>query len=86
MKNMKLKIFSLIMAASVLLSGCNSKPPADTTGDSGPVSGTTASTTVPPEVGRPVVNPENYNDAEISEAELYDKMMGGWLGQMIGVA
>ncbi len=34
----------------------------------------------------PVVDPTKYQDVEISEEELYDKMMGGWLGQMIGVA
>ena len=34
----------------------------------------------------PTVDPTKYNDAALTEDELYDKMLGGWLGQMIGVA
>ena len=91
MKNSMLKFFCLILAITVLLTGCNTKPPADTTtGDTESTSSTsdstTESTTTETEDSRPVVNPENYNEAQISETELYDKMMGGWLGQMIGVA
>ena len=90
MKSIMLKILCFMMAATILLTGCGKTPSADTTGNSEATSSTTESTTqgtTDTEAGGPpVVNPDDYNEATISEAELYDKMMGGWLGQMIGVA
>ncbi len=60
------------------------QPPAtETTTDTKPQETTTATETDP---YLPVVDPTKYTDVEMSEEELYDKMMGGWLGQMIGVA
>ncbi|MBQ2988841.1 MAG: ADP-ribosylglycohydrolase family protein [Clostridia bacterium] len=90
MKSIMLKILCLMMAATILLTGCGQKPSTGTTGTSDTTAstteGTTSGTTEEQPGGLPVVNPEKYNDAQISEEELYDKMMGGWLGQMIGVA
>ena len=83
MKNAMLKILCLLMVATIFLTGCGKTPPMDTTGESESTAGTTEATT---NNGLPVVDPTKYNDAEISESELYDKMMGSWLGQMIGVA
>ncbi|MBQ8497853.1 MAG: ADP-ribosylglycohydrolase family protein [Clostridia bacterium] len=45
---------------------------------------TTTETTTKEEI--PPVKPAEYTDFTITEEELYDKIMGGWLGQMIGVA
>ncbi len=87
MKKKILKLFCLVMAALLLLTACGRTPPADTTGGgttAGTTEGTTGTTAAPN--GRPVVDPSKYDEATISEDELYDKMMGGWLGQMIGVA
>ena len=90
MKKPFLKFCSLLTAATILLSGCAKTPPADTTGGSGTTastsSSTSASTSATQPGGLPVVDPAKYNEAAISEDALYDKMMGGWLGQMIGVA
>ena len=86
MKKPFLKLCSFLTAATVLLTGCAKTPPADTTGGSGTTASTSASTSATQPVGLPVVDPAKYNEATISEEELYDKMMGGWLGQMIGVA
>lgn len=90
MKKPLLKLCSLLTAATVLLASCNKTPPADTTGSSSTTASTSASTTESTSAtqpgGLPVVDPSKYNEATISEDELYDKMMGGWLGQMIGVA
>ena len=89
MQKSMVKICSLLMAATLLLSGCGKNPPADTTGDTGTTAGTTAGTTegtTDNPNGLPVVDPSKYDEATISEDELYDKMMGGWLGQMIGVS
>ena len=90
MKKPLLKLCSLLTAATVLLTSCNKTPPADTTGGSSTTASTSASTTESTSStqpgGLPVVDPAKYNEATISEDELYDKMMGGWLGQMIGVA
>ena len=83
MKNAMLKFFCLLMAVTILLTGCGKTPPADTSGTSESTASTTETTK---DNGLPVVDPAKYNDAEISEDELYDKMMGSWLGQMIGVA
>jgi len=87
MKGTILKFFCLILAMTVLFTGCNGNPPDNTTaGTSDTTAGTTEGSTSATEDSRPVVDPTKYNDAEISEDELYDKMMGSWLGQMIGVA
>ena len=58
-------------------------PATETTTDTQPIETTTATMTDP---YLPTVDPTKYTDAQMSEEELYDKMMGGWLGQMIGVA
>jgi hypothetical protein len=88
MKITLLKLLCLLLAATVLLTGCGKTPPANTTGDgtTESTSGTTEESTTEKEDSRPIVDPTKYNDATISEEELYDKMMGGWLGQMIGVS
>lgn len=46
----------------------------------------TSETTTETTTNEPGIDPANYQDFEISEEELHDKMLGGWLGQMIGVA
>ena len=88
MKNTLLKLLCLLLAAAFLLTGCGKTPPENTTGDGDTesTSGTTADSTTEKVDSRPVVDPTKYNEATITEEELYDKMMGGWLGQMIGVA
>ena len=86
MKKAILKLCCLVMAAMILLTGCGKTPPVDTTGDSESTAGTTESSSATQAGGFPVVDPTKYNDTTITEDELYDKMMGSWLGQMIGVA
>ena len=77
MKKPFLKLCSFLTAATVLLTGCAKTPPADTTGGSGTTASTSASTSATQPGGLPVVDPAKYNEATISEEELYDKMMGG---------
>ncbi|MBQ9747533.1 MAG: ADP-ribosylglycohydrolase family protein [Clostridia bacterium] len=59
--------------------------PVETTTDA-PVETTTATEPTTTAYGEPTPDPAGYNEKEMSEDELYDKLMGGWLGQMIGVA
>ena len=48
---------------------------------------TTSSTETTETTSKPdVIDPAQYKDAALTEDELYDKVLGGWLGQMIGVA
>ncbi len=49
---------------------------------------TTTETTVVTETTSylPVVDPSKYGEDTITEEELYDKMLGGWIGQMVGVS
>ena len=87
MKKRIQKLLCSTMAAAVLLTGCGKTPSAGTSGDTeSKTESTMESVSVTPPGSLPVVDPAKYNEAQISETELYDKMMGGWLGQMIGVA
>ena len=86
MKKPMLKFFCFILAATVLLTGCNTKPPANTTVDSTSSSSTSDSTsdstsnstsedtTSATESYLPVVDPEKYNEAQISEDVLQGKV------------
>ena len=118
MKKANLKLCSLMMAASMLLAGCNNAVSTDTSADEKEsTSSTSISTTestyhttdaiettettdmatetttttetttaTETESDLPVVDPTKYTDLELSQEALYDKMMGGWIGQMVGVA
>jgi PKD repeat protein len=89
---MKKRLFSLValfLAGALLLASCSPSNAKKTTsvaqttdgtqgGGSSSLQSTTSATTQEPSV-LPTV------DVEISEQELYDKLLGGWIGQMVGV-
>ena len=118
MKKANLKLCSLMMAASMLLAGCNNAVSTDTSADEKESTASTSisttestyhttdaiettettdmatetttttetTTATETESDLPVVDPTKYTDLELSQEALYDKMMGGWIGQMVGVA
>ena len=95
MKKYPLRIFSLALACAMLLSSCG-KMGADVTADSTAQTSDsfteiTASTecttaTILDTTGTQSVVTENDEKVEIPEKELYDKLVGGWIGQMVGVS
>ncbi|MBE6543933.1 MAG: hypothetical protein E7675_05990 [Ruminococcaceae bacterium] len=96
------KILALLLVACTLLSvaACDTNPP-ETTGSVGtptttttpgttPSATTPAGTTPAPTTTAPVtednVTPTPPKAVTITEEDLYDKIIGGWIGQMVGVA
>lgn len=120
-----IKVGCVVLAASMLLSGCGNQPvettgstsaettaaqtttaatttetssaeqttaatetTAETTTETTTAEDTTTETTYVPETTSylPFVDASKYGTTIITEDELYDKMVGGWIGQMVGVA
>ena len=84
MKKQALKLCAFLLAALLLLASCGKSGTSHTSATSASTSGTTASGSSSATSGT-VVAPEVKN-VKISEDELYDKLVGGWLGQMVGVS
>ena len=88
MKN-TLKIFAWLCLAALCLQGCASNPAiSDAPSSVGPTTSSSSAvspsgTPTPSESEDPSI-PEK-STVTISEAELLDKMEGGWIGQMVGV-
>ena len=92
------KRFNSILAlvlCTLLLCSCSSKKTTGTTSSTGGATASTAGTTsatggtsvtsgtTSATTQVPAPTPTGY--VEMTEAELYDKLLGGWLGQMVGV-
>ena len=93
MKRYGIKILALLLSAMILLCSCGKNGTDATTGTT---AGTTASSTGVPQQSTSasvtagtttgaVVPPAPSEKIRISDKELYDKLLGGWIGQMVGV-
>ena len=58
----------------------------DKTTETAETTDTSATTETTKKEDTPAIDPAEYDDFEMTEDELRDKVLGGWLGQMIGVA
>ena len=91
MKSRLTKMFALCCLTAMLLQGCTT-PQTTETGESTmdptwtitatPEDKTTVPTPTPSSSPTPV-DPQTYT---LTEDQLYDKLVGGWIGQMVGVA
>lgn len=88
MKRTITALLALICLSALLLQGCTTPqatltPTPSATVTSTPQTGASTSTSTPTPTPAPAPTPYNVT---LSYDELYDKMMGGWIGQMVGVA
>jgi len=92
------RFLCLMLCIIMLLTGCTNAPAESQESD---VDGSTTfvpvqttkqdaeSTTIPPQIDPPKIDPPQTSDDEyweISEEEFNDKMLGGWLAEMVGVS
>lgn len=86
-----LKVFAWLCLAALCLQGCTSTPATSDAPESSVGPSVSTSTSVPPSSNGTPTPSESEDDrpatseVTLSEAELLDKMEGGWIGQMVGV-